>query len=363
MKEFFQNKKVLITGHTGFQGAWLSYILAGWGADVVGVSLAPVTKPNLFTILNLESKLKHNTIDIRNESKIIEIFKKEKPEIVFHLAAQALVLPSYENPIETHTTNIIGTANILEAIRHISSVRSAVIITTDKVYHNEEIEKLYKETDKLGGYDPYSSSKAAADILTNSYIQSFFNPNNTKGKNTPHIAIARSGNVIGGGDWGNFRLVPDIMRAIFEKSEPVVLRNPLSTRPWQHVLEPLKGYIMLAKNLYNLEKEFVGPWNFGPENNDQGHTVKEVVEQAIKIIQKGSLKIQSDNPNHEANKLSLDITKAKQNLNWNPQLSFEQTIDWTCSWYKSYYENPETIESVTKNQINNFFTSSKSKSI
>lgn len=355
MMQFYNGKKILITGHTGFQGGWLSRILIDWGADVVGVALDPPTNPNLFEILKLKQRLKHYIADIREIGRLKQIFQIEKPEIVFHLAAQAIVRDSYDDPVGTYETNVLGTVNVLEAIRQTNSVRAAVIVTTDKVYQNKEDSRLYKEEDELGGYDPYSASKAAADIITTSYIKSFFTRDSLGSQYPVLLGIARSGNVIGGGDWGNDRLVPDIIRSIYHTNKEVIIRNPTSTRPWQHVLEPLAGYLQLAKNLYEGRKNFVGPWNFGPKHDEQGVSVEEVVRKFIVLMGKGTYNVVADNSKHEANLLLLDITKASQQLDWYPRLSFQQTLQWTCDWYKECYEKPDNILSITDRQIKEFF--------
>jgi len=348
MEKFFKNKKVLITGHTGFKGSWLTQILLNFKADVIGISLPPETTPNLFTVLKQKNKIKNYFVDIRNLNKIKNIIIKEKPEIVFHLAAQALVRDSYDDPIKTYSTNTIGTINVLEAIRKTSSVKSVVVITTDKVYENNELGISFKETDSLNGHDPYSSSKAAADIATQSYIKSFFNK-----KQGPQVAIARAGNVIGGGDWSKDRLIPDIMYSIYEKNAQVEIRNPQAIRPWQHVLEPLFGYLTLSKGLYQKKQNFIGAWNFGPKNESfvpVGNLTKEV----FKIIGKGKLKIRSEKSKHEAEILKLNITKAKNTLKWYPILNFHKNIKLTSEWYKNYYE--KTIDPIkfTNNQIKRF---------
>ncbi len=310
LRKFFKDKKILITGHTGFKGSWITQILLNWGANISGISLRPLTAPNLFTLLNIKSKVNNYFVDIRNFKKIKEIFIKEKPEIVFHLAAQALVRESYDAPLYTFETNTIGTANVLEAIKEVISVKAAVMITTDKVYENKKEANPYKEDDKLGGHDPYSASKAAAEIVIDSYIKSFFNLKDYNKKHKTLIASARSGNVIGGGDWSKDRLVPDIIKAIFKENKKLIIRNPDSIRPWQFVLEPLYGYMLLAKKLYEGKKEFSGAWNFGPHKENYS-TVRELVEEAIKILGIGSYIVKRDNTKHEAELLKLDITKAK----------------------------------------------------
>jgi len=298
IKKFFKDKKILITGHTGFKGGWLTQMLLNWGAKISGIALRPNTKPNLFEALKLKEKIKNYFWDIRDFKNISKIIKREKPEIIFHLAAQPLVRESYNNPLYTFETNIIGTANVLESIRDLKSVKAVIIVTTDKVYENKNIDHSFKESDKLGGTDPYSSSKAASEIIVNSYIKSFFQTLNYAKTHFTLIASARSGNVLGGGDWQKDRLIPDIIRAIFEKKEKIIIRNPSAIRPWQYVLEPLFGYLLLAKNLYEGRTDFVGPWNFGPLKNNYV-SVEELVKLALKILKRGSYEIKPDFSKHE----------------------------------------------------------------
>lgn len=354
MKNFFKGKKILITGHTGFKGAWLSQILLEFGANVVGVALPAATNPSLFSVLGLEKKMETHYHDIRDFSGLKEIFEKERPEIVFHLAAQALVRDSYDDPLATFSSNVMGTANVLQAIKEVGGVKAAVIITTDKVYANNELPNPYRETDPLGGYDPYSSSKAAADIVTSSYIKSFFNVSDFGQKHNTLVAIARAGNVIGGGDWANDRLVPDIVRAIYDREEEVVLRSPRAVRPWQHVLDPLCGYMMLAQGLYEKNTALVGAWNFGP-SPDESITVEELVKEAIKILGAGSYRVEADTAKHEAGLLTLDISKAKVELKWEPQITFGQSIKMTFDWYREYHENRDKIVALTNKQIGEYF--------
>lgn len=355
MNDFYRNKKVLITGHTGFKGSWLTQVLLNMGAEVIGISLVPDTKPNMFEVLGLDKKVKNYFVDIENFETVNNIFKGEKPEIVFHLAAQAIVKTGYLDPLKTFNSNTIGTANILEAIRNTESVKSSVIITTDKVYENKEWPYAYRENDALGGYDPYSASKAAADIVTNSYIQSYFNPGHFGDKHNSLVAIARAGNVIGGGDWADFRLVPDIIRAVYEKKEKVKTRHPQAVRPWQHVLEPLSGYMMLAKALYEGNQSISGSWNFGP-NNESFVTVEELINNAIIILGKGEYQNENDNLNmHEANLLKLDINKAHSLLSWKPKLKLQDNLKMTFDWYKHYYEVGTDIVDFTNKQIVEYF--------
>jgi len=353
LQKFFKNKRILITGHTGFKGSWLSQILLNWGAKVSGVALKPNTKPSLFQILRLEKKIRNNFCDIRDFNKISEIIKREKPEIVFHLAAQPLVKDSYDNPLYTFETNIMGTANILQAIKETDAVRAAVIITTDKVYENKESGLPFKENDKLGGYDPYSASKAAAEIVISSYIKSFFNPVDYNKKHRTLIASARAGNVIGGGDWCKDRIATDIVRAIFEKNEEIIIRNPQAIRPWLYVLEPLHGYLLLAKKLYSGKKEFVGSWNLGPKESNY-LTVEQLTKTVIKILGQGSYKIKLDSKKHEAILLKLNNNKAKKLLGWQPKLKINKILQNTFTWYKSFYNGEDMIK-LTNNQITFFF--------
>lgn len=355
LKDFFRNKKVLITGHTGFKGGWLTQILLNWDARISGIALKPNTSPNLFDAFNIKGRINNYFVDIRNFKKIKEIIIREKPEIVFHLAAQPLVRDSYDNPLYTFETNIIGTANILQAIKEIGRVRAAVIITTDKVYENKESGRPFKENDKLGGYDPYSASKAAAEIVIDSYIKSFFNPKDYNKKHKTLIASARSGNVIGGGDWSKDRLVPDIIKAVFGRNKKVIIRNPNAVRPWQHVLEPLYGYILLAKKLYESQKRFSGAWNFGPRHENY-LTVKELAKKTSEILGKGSLGIKRDFTKHESQLLKLDSNKAKNFLGWQPILNIDKTLKFTLEWYKNFYnnDNKKHIINLTNRQIESF---------
>jgi CDP-glucose 4,6-dehydratase len=347
---FFSGKKVLITGHTGFKGSWLSRMMIGFGADVSGYSLRPSTKPNLFSILNLRKKMRNHFHDIRDYRKVLKAMQEEKPEIVIHMAAQPLVRDSYNDPPYTYETNVIGTVNVLQAIKEVGGVKAAVMITTDKVYENKETPRPYAEDDELGGYDPYSASKACCEIAIRSYIRSFFDPEN--GSKTL-IASARAGNVIGGGDWSRDRLVPDMVRSIVEKNEQVILRNPDAIRPWQHVLDPLNGYLMLAKGLHEGRKEFVGAWNFAPEESSC-IPVEQLVKKAVSKIGKGSYRIEKDPSKHEMKMLRLDASKAKAVLGWAPRMDIEKSLDWTFGWYGSYYSR-KRMDALTGRQIDEFF--------
>lgn len=351
MENFFKGKKVLVTGHTGFKGSWLSYILARWGANVVGVSLPSHTEPNLFTIIDIVGRVKNYFVDIRNFDGLESIFKNEQPEIVFHLAAQAIVRESYDDPLKTYTTNTLGTVNVLQCIKQTNSIRSAVIITTDKVYENTGKDVFYKENDRLGGFDPYSASKAAADIIAQSYIDSFFKKAGTG--NSVNIGIARAGNVVGGGDWGKDRLIPDVIRSIYGGDGNVVIRNPDAIRPWQHVLEPLEGYLILAKSLYEGDTRASGAWNFGP-SADQNRSVSDVVKKITDSLG-GNYIVKKDEMKHEASCLMLDASKAKNILQWEPRLTWDECMAWTLDWYRAFYTGKPDIKELTDQQITKFF--------
>jgi CDP-glucose 4,6-dehydratase len=329
---FWEGKKVLITGHTGFKGSWLSIWLKYLGAEVIGISLDPPTEISLYKQANVAKGMLSLREDIRNGSAIKRIFKEHKPQIIFHLAAQALVRYSYEEPVETYEVNVIGTLNILEAIRSIDTVQAAVMATTDKCYKNEENKHAYSETDTLGGHDPYSSSKAAAELLIASYRDSFYPKIQLENHNTA-IATVRAGNVIGGGDWAQDRLIPDIIRAFTEGYE-LEIRNPDAVRPWQHVLDPLSGYIQLAELLATRGNDFAEAWNFGPDSEDE-YTVNWIVEQMAKSWGKDAKwKVDKDNHPHEANYLKLNCKKANNNLNWFPKWNLSQSLKKIIEWHK-----------------------------
>lgn len=354
MKDFFKNKKILITGHTGFKGGWLAQILVNFGAKVVGVALRPHTKPSLFEALKLENKINNYFLNMRDIKELKEIFKKEKPEIIIHLAAQAIVRKSYDEPLETVSSNTLGTTHILECIKESSSVKSAVLITTDKVYENKEWIYPYRETDELGGKDLYSASKAAADIIIRAYVSSFFNIEKYRIAHNTLIGTARAGNVIGGGDWSNHRLVPDFIRAVYERGEEMEIRSPDAIRPWQHVLDPIFGYLLMARGLYEGRTDLSQAFNFGPEE-ESFITVENLVKRAAGILKKGSYLIKRDNTKYESTLLKLDISKAKTFLGWSPKLSLSQSLEMTFNWYRGFYESSEDIENLTNNQINDFF--------
>ncbi len=345
LEKFYRGKKVLLTGHTGFKGAWLSLWLKKMGAEVCGFSLV-AEKESLFNILDLESDLEKSIIgDIRNSQDLEKAVQDFEPEIMIHMAAQALVRQSYFDPLETYQTNVIGTLNVFEAARKCKTLKVITNITTDKCYENKEINYAYKEKDSLGGYDPYSSSKACAEILTSSYRRSFFS------KEGISLASVRAGNVIGGGDFSTDRIIPDIFRAICNNKE-VELRSPKSIRPWQHVLEPILGYLALSKNLFEKGDDFAKAYNFGP-NSDSEQNVENLTRKFIEEIGVGSYKINSNADLHEAGILKLDNSLVKEEIGWNPRLSFNESISWTANWYKKYLEKSD-MKKFTLEQINNF---------
>lgn len=327
LNNFYKGKKVLITGHTGFKGAWLAIWLQKMGAKVIGYALDPQYDQGIYQNSGIENLITDYRADIRDLNKLLEVFHDEKPEIVFHLAAQALVLESYANPINNFEVNVMGTANVLEAIRKTSSVVSGIMVTTDKCYENKEWVWAYRENEPMGGHDPYSASKGAAELIISSYRNSFFSK-----KGCPGIASARAGNVIGGGDWSENRLVPDIMKAI-KNGNIISIRNPMATRPWQYVLEPLSGYLKLGMLLAESPEKYAEAWNFGPYMQDV-YPVKDIVNNIIELAKQGQWEDHSDKEKlHEANLLMLDISKAIHKLNWKPTLSFKEGLELTVDWY------------------------------
>ncbi len=333
---FYRGKKVLITGHTGFKGSWLSIWLHELGAEVCGVALEPFTERDNFVLSGIGNKIKADIrADIRDLQQMKEIFKKYQPEIVFHLAAQPLVRLSYDIPVETYEVNVMGTVNIMEAIRATKSVKVGVMITTDKCYENNEQLDGYVETDPFGGYDPYSSSKGACEIAISSWRRSFFNPADYGIKHIVSLSSVRAGNVIGGGDWALDRIIPDCIRAI-EANKSIDIRSPKSIRPWEHVLEPLSGYMLLAMKQWEHPTEYSEGWNFGPEAESVS-TVWEVATEIVKNYGSGELRNMEDsNAPHEAKLLMLNINKAKTRLGWKPRMNMQQCIALVVDWYKRY---------------------------
>ena len=336
MHNLFEGKRVLITGHTGFKGSWLAIWLHRLGAEVTGVALDPGTPRDNFVLSGIGSRIKEDIrADIRDRAALEDIFRRCRPEIVFHLAAQPLVRLSYDIPAETYDTNVMGTVNVMEAIRAAGSTRVAVMITSDKCYENREQARGYCEEDPMGGYDPYSSSKGAAEIAIASWRRSFFNPADFGIKHNTAIASARAGNVIGGGDWAKDRILPDCIRAL-EAGKPIPIRNPKAVRPWQHVLEPLGGYLLLAEKMWEHPSDYCEGWNFGPDASSI-RTVREVAGKVVEHYGSGSIELAADSAApHEAQLLTLSIDKARERLGWKPRMDLERSIGMTVDWYRRY---------------------------
>ena len=348
-EDLFKNRTVFVTGHTGFIGSWLTQWLSDLGANVIGFSLKPPTNPSLFEDINLEKKLIHIIGNVNDQSKLQKTLQEHSPEFIFHLAAQPLVKTSYDQPVETIQTNVIGTTNLLESIKKTSSVKVCVVVTSDKCYENKETNHAYKETDTLGGYDPYSASKAAVELVTSSYRNSFFNPNNFA-EHGISLSTSRIGNVIGGGDWAKDRLVPDIVRSLSTNHE-IHIRNPTAVRPWQHVLEAISGLFCLSKKMYDEPTSFAQPWNFGPLLDNENLTVSQLNSQIISEWGSGNYNNTSQDEPHEANLLMLDSSKAINKLNWHPVYSIKEAITKTITWYKEYFTNKDNMEKFTQDQI------------
>lgn len=350
-RDFWRGKKVLVTGHTGFKGGWLSLWLQSMGAEVIGVSVDPPSKPSLYQQANIADGMISLYQDIREGDKLKDIFNQYKPEIVFHLAAQPLVRYSYREPIETYETNVMGTLHLLEAIRDSKSTHAAVIITTDKCYENHEWEWGYRENEPMGGYDLYSSSKGAVELLVASYRRSYFSQ--ISSGHYAAIASVRAGNVIGGGDWAEDRLIPDIVRA-FQKNKPVLIRNPYSIRPWQHVVEPLYGYLLLAEHLFKDGMPYAEPWNFGPLEED-ARPVEWIVDKMKMLWGDGvGWEIDDGKHPHEANYLKLDCSKAHNRLLWWPKWSLEIALEKTIEWHKGIQSNSNDAKELTISQIHSY---------
>ena len=325
LKNIYNGKKVLVTGHTGFKGSWLSLWLTELGAKVIGYSLEPPTDPNMFEAINLKDKITHVRGDVRHGDRLSSVFERIKPDIVFHLAAQPIVRRSYKEPKLTYQTNIMGTVNLLEAVRATESVRACVIVTSDKCYENREWVYGYRETDPMGGYDPYSSSKGCAELVTVAYRQSYSLP----------VSTVRAGNVIGGGDWGEDRLIPACVRAL-SQHKPIRIRSPNATRPWQYVLEPLSGYLLLGGLMYENGAKYSGAWNFGP-NDENVITVGGVLKHVCKYWDNGTYIKDSSNQSHEAALLKLDTSKARALLNWKSLYNIHEAVKRTVDWYLGFY--------------------------
>lgn len=334
---FWQGKRVFLTGHTGFKGGWLALWLTHMGAEVYGFALHPPTKNNFFTATNLAKKLAVSIIsDIRDASALKSAIQHAQPDVVFHLAAQPLVRQSYEDPVETYAVNVMGTVNLLEVLRKTESVKAVVNVTTDKCYENREWVWPYRETEAMGGFDPYSSSKACSELVTAAYRRSFFQSNNVS------LASARAGNVIGGGDWAADRLIPDFLRAL-DVGQALVIRSPQATRPWQHVLEPLSGYLALAQKLYEQGSSFADAWNFGPEESD-AKPVQWIVEKLCSQIPNASWQCDASPQPHEANMLKLDSSKAKAHLGWRPRWNLHTALQMTLAWHHAWKDNTDMAD-------------------
>ena len=353
----YNNKTVLVTGHTGFKGSWLCLWLTNMGAKVIGYSLPPNTKPNHYEMLNLD--MISVLGDIRDKDKLNSVFEEHQPDVVFHLAAQPLVRLSYKEPVDTFEINAMGTINVYEACRNSSSVKAIINITSDKCYENKEWMWGYRENDAMGGYDPYSASKGCAELITSSYRNSFFNLKDYGISHNILLASCRAGNVTGGADWSEDRLIPDIMKAVADNKK-VFIRNPNATRPWQHVLEPLNGYLHVGQKLLEGKKSFAEGWNFGP-SDDEDISVEHVVKNIKKCWNKFDYEISQDsNQPYEATLLKLDCTKARSKLKWKDLWNFDITFEKTVNWYREFYENSNVI---SQNQLENYIKEAKNKKL
>ena len=348
---FWAGKTVLLTGNTGFKGSWLSLWLQSLGAKVIGYALQPPTSPSLFVTANVAGGMIDIEGDVRDFSALSSVFAKFQPEIVIHMAAQALVRRSYTNPIETYSTNVMGTVHLLEAARLAGCVRAIINVTSDKCYENREWVWGYRENEPMGGYDPYSNSKGCAELVASAYRSSYFNPGDFS-KHGVALASARAGNVIGGGDWAEDRLIPDIMRAIVQ-GKPVNIRNPHAIRPWQHVLEPLSGYLLLAQKLYQDGSQYSEGWNFGPSDED-AKPVSWIVDRLTRVWGEGaSWVLDGGNHPHEAHYLKLDCSKAKARLNWHPKWHLDETLERIVKWHRDCHQG-KNMRIATLEQIDNY---------
>ncbi len=350
---FYSGRKVLITGHTGFKGSWLCLLLHKLGADVYGYALTPPTEPSLYEIAGIDNLITSTIGDIRDYEFLKKTISEIQPEIIIHLAAQSLVRESYKSPRETYEINVMGTVNLLDIARQVKSIKAILNVTSDKCYENKEWHWGYRENEPMGGYDPYSNSKACSELVTSSFRNSFFNPTEYN-KQGVALASARAGNVIGGGDWADDRLIPDIFRAILQ-GEKVKIRNPFAIRPWQHVLEPLNGYLTLCKKLYTHGQAFAEAWNFGPDDSDVKN-VESITKTICDLWNDGASfenDTNSEHP-HEANYLKLDCSKAKAELNWYPRWKLETTLQMIVDWNKAFQSNDD-MRQVSISQIEKFF--------
>jgi CDP-glucose 4,6-dehydratase len=352
LRSFYKGKSVFLTGHTGFKGSWMLVLLKQLGAKVTGYALDPEHQHDLYNSIGGDSLCDSHIADIRDRNAVHQVIEGSQPDIIFHFAAQALVRESYKIPVNTFDTNIMGTVHVLEAMRMLTKPCAGVMITTDKVYENMEWEFHYKENDRLGGFDPYSSSKAGAEIAIASYQKAFFNPKYLN-EHKKSVASARGGNVIGGGDWADNRIIPDLVRAL-QKKDPLHVRNPKAIRPWQHVLELLYGYLVLGFKLHQDPKYIQGAYNFGPEKGDE-MTVEELVNTAIRVWGSGEFEHRPDKENlHEAGILRLEIEKSKNILNWHPRWRSDTAVEKTMNWYKEVFDGTGALE-VCRKQIEEYF--------
>jgi CDP-glucose 4,6-dehydratase len=352
-KKLYLNRKVLVTGHTGFKGSWLCLLLHKLGADVYGYALEPPTNPSLFSEAKIDELMTSFISDIRDYNNLLIVMQQVQPEIVIHMAAQPLVMESYNNPVETYAINVMGTVHLLEACRETPSVKAIINVTTDKCYENREWHWGYRENEPMGGYDPYSNSKGCSELVTSAYRNSFFNPKEYE-KHGVAIASARAGNVIGGGDWANDRLIPDFIRSI-NKGEKLRIRSPYAIRPWQHVLEPLTGYLILAQKLFTEGPAFNGAWNFGSDDRDT-RNVEWITKTICNLWGEAADYELDENPQpHEANYLKLDCSKAKAELGWIPKWNIETTLRSIVDWNKTFFKG-EPIRLITEQQIEEYFT-------
>lgn len=353
-RSFWRGKKVFVTGHSGFKGAWLSIFLHSLGAEVKGYSLAPPTNPSLYDLCRIHELVHSEIADIRDGDRLKKSMATFNPDVVFHMAAQPLVRESYLNPVDTYSVNVMGTVNLFEAVRNCSNIKSVVNVTTDKCYENKEWVWGYRENERLGGYDPYSNSKACSELVTSSYRSSYFNPDRY-GDHGVGIASARAGNVIGGGDWAKDRLIPDCLGSL-TKAEKIVVRNPQAIRPWQHVLEPLSGYLTLAQKLYADGPTYGGAWNFGPAEEDARKVLWIVEKLCAKWGGNASFDLAPKSELHEAHFLKLDCSKARAQLGWHPKWNLDQSLDRIIEWTKAFSAGSD-VRNVCLDQITDYITS------
>lgn len=351
-RAFWAGRRVLITGHTGFKGSWLTLLLKKLGAEIAGLALPPDATPNLFELAAVADGIDHRVGDITSLPAVEAAFAAHRPEIVLHLAAQSLVQESYRDPVGTYATNVLGTVHVLDTVRRCPSVRAVVVVSSDKCYDNREWVWAYRETDRLGGHDPYSNSKACSELVTDAYRRSFFHASSVQAPQTG-IATARAGNVIGGGDWASDRLVPDLLRA-FEKGEPAIVRRPHAVRPWQHVLVPLAGYLLLAEQLFHSPQRYSGAWNFGPLTDDMRPVEQIAAALSAALGEDASFEVHAEaGAPHEAGLLLLDADKARRELRWNSALDLDEALAWVAQWHRERAAG-RGVREITLDQIERY---------